>query len=69
MPSSERSKITEIIIPNNPETFAKQLYSLLRSLDQSNYDLIAFQKLPADEGWDAVRDRLSRAEVGSGTLD
>lgn len=69
VPSSERSKITEIIIPNNPETFAKQLYSLLRSLDQSNYDLIAFQKLPADEGWDAVRDRLSRAEVGSGTLD
>jgi L-threonylcarbamoyladenylate synthase len=67
IPRSEKSKITEMIIPNNPETFAKQLYSLLRNLDQSNYDLIAFQKLPADERWDAVRDRLSRAEVGSGS--
>jgi L-threonylcarbamoyladenylate synthase len=62
----EKSKITEIIIPHNPEAFAKQLYSLLRNLDQSNYDLIAFQKLPTHENWDAVRDRLSRAEVGSG---
>lgn len=66
IPSSEKSKITEMIIPNNPEALAKQLYSLLRDLDQSNYDLIAFQSLPTDESWDAVRDRLSRAEVGSG---
>jgi L-threonylcarbamoyladenylate synthase len=62
----EKSKITEIIIPPNPEALARQLYSLLRHLDQSNYDLIAFQKLPIDASWDAVRDRLSRAEVGSG---
>jgi len=67
IPSLEKSKITEIIIPNNPEALAKQLYYLLRDLDQSNYDLIAFQNLPTNEIWDAVRDRLSRAEVGSGT--
>jgi L-threonylcarbamoyladenylate synthase len=69
IPSSEKSKITEIIIAHNPEALAKQLYSLLRELDQSNYDLIVFQSIPTDESWEAVRDRLSRAEVGSGTLD
>ena len=69
IPSSEKSKITEIIIPHNPKALAKQLYSLLRELDQSNYDLIVFQSIPTDESWEAVRDRLSRAEVGSGTLD
>lgn len=61
------AKITEFIIPNNPEDFARQLYSLLRQLDQLNFDLILFQQLPAIEAWDGVRDRLMRAEVGSGT--
>ena len=66
VPSTGKFKITETVIPEKPEALAKQLYSLLRHLDHSNYDLIAFQKLPTDESWDAVRDRLSRAEVGSG---
>jgi L-threonylcarbamoyladenylate synthase len=65
-PNSKTYEITEIIIPSDAQDLAKQLYSLLRELDQSNYDLIAFQSLPVDPSWDAVRDRLVRAEVGSG---
>lgn len=61
------AKVTEFTIPNNPEDFAKQLYSLLRQLDQLSFDLIAFQELPTDESWDAVRDRLMRAVAGSGS--
>lgn len=64
--TSTSYKITEFIIPDKSEALAKELYSLLRQLDKSDYDLIVFQRLPPDESWDAVRDRLGRAQVGSG---
>ena len=58
----------EYIIPNNPVELAKALYATLRSLDKSDYDLILFQAPPLGSEWDAVRDRLSRAAVGSGLI-
>ena len=67
LPNLQNAKVTEITIPSNPQDLARQLYSLLRELDQSKYDLIAFQNLPADGEWDAVRDRLARAVIGSGS--
>jgi L-threonylcarbamoyladenylate synthase len=62
------SACTEYILPNNPVEMARNLYATLRSLDKLNYKLIIFQDLPAGVLWDAVRDRLSRAAVGSGVI-
>jgi L-threonylcarbamoyladenylate synthase len=60
--------LTEIILPDSVQLLAQQLYALLRQLDQSNYDVIAFECLPKGDAWDALRDRLGRAAVGSGTI-
>ena len=62
------SPCTEYVLPNNPVEMARNLYATLRSLDKLNYKLIIFQDLPSGVAWDAVRDRLSRAAVGSGLI-
>lgn len=56
----------EYMLPSTPVELARNLYAMLRSLDKSGYGLILFQDLPTGIEWDAVRDRLSRAAVGSG---
>jgi L-threonylcarbamoyladenylate synthase len=43
------------------ETFTHNLYAHLRTLDSVGASKILVQLVPADERWDAVRDRLTRA--------
>lgn len=59
---------SEFILPNTPVDLARNLYAMLRSIDKSGCDLILFQALPEGAPWGAVRDRLSRAAVGSGIV-
>ncbi|SMG40760.1 L-threonylcarbamoyladenylate synthase [Marivirga sericea] len=42
---------------------AKNLFSLLRKLDESNVDLIIVEKVPAEGLGNAINDRLQRAAV------
>ncbi len=63
---SSCSDIQEIVLPASPNQLARSLYATLRALDQLNVDVIYFEKLPDSEQWDAIRDRLGRASVGSG---
>jgi L-threonylcarbamoyladenylate synthase len=56
----------EMLLPFEPKGLARELYALLRQLDALNVDCIIFEKLPDGIEWDAVRDRLGRASVGSG---
>lgn len=65
-PAVQQKIVEEFLIPNNPTKLAKELYALLRKLDKLSVDLILFESLPNDSSWDAVRDRLGRASVGSG---
>ena len=58
--------VQEIVLPDTPNQLARSLYATLRTLDQLNVDIIYFEKLPIHEEWDAIRDRLGRASVGSG---
>lgn len=46
---------------DSADTFARELYSLLRELDAADCDLLLVQMPPADDGWQAIRDRLTRA--------
>jgi L-threonylcarbamoyladenylate synthase len=56
----------ELLLPIEPKALARELYALLRQLDALNVDCIFFEKLPDGTEWDAIRDRLGRASVGSG---
>ena len=66
-PIFQKNIVKEFLLPENPTALAKDLYALLRQLDKLSIDLILFEALPGDSSWDAVRDRLGRASVGSGT--
>ena len=47
------------------ESFAHDLYAHLRSLDKAGAAWLLVQEVPADEQWDAVRDRLARAAAAA----
>jgi L-threonylcarbamoyladenylate synthase len=49
------------------QTYAHDLYSLLRDLDHSSCALIVVEAPPKEPEWTAVHDRLVRAAAGSGT--
>lgn len=60
----------EELLPAQAQGVAQLLYSLLRRLDQQNYDLICFECMPEDGDlmWQAIQDRLNRAAIGSGLI-
>jgi L-threonylcarbamoyladenylate synthase len=61
-----RNVTKELLLPLESKVLARELYALLRQLDALNVDCIFFEKLPDGIEWDAIRDRLGRASVGSG---
>ncbi len=50
-----------IMMPNNPQQYAHDLYQTLRELDKKDYREIVIETPPEDLSWDAIRDRLQRA--------
>ncbi len=56
----------EVLLPLESKAVARELYALLRQLDALSVDYIFFEQLPGGLEWDAIRDRLGRASVGSG---
>ncbi len=50
-----------IIMPDNPEDYARRIYSWLRYLDSKQLSAIYIEQLPDSPEWAAVRDRLTRA--------
>jgi L-threonylcarbamoyladenylate synthase len=52
-------------LPDEAVGYAQGLYHALRELDACDAPRIVVEDLPADVRWDAVRDRLKRAVVGS----
>jgi L-threonylcarbamoyladenylate synthase len=56
----------EVLLPLESKAVARELYALLRHLDTLKVDCIFFEQLPDGIEWDAIKDRLGRASVGSG---
>jgi L-threonylcarbamoyladenylate synthase len=50
-----------VAAPEDPQSYARELYGLLRSLDRANVERILIEKLPDGVEWIAVNDRLGRA--------
>lgn len=49
-------------MPTDPEHFAQQIYAALHAADQEGWDWIAVWQPPTTPAWEAIRDRLQRAQ-------
>lgn len=50
-----------VVAPENPQSYARELYGLLRELDRADVERILIERLPDSVEWSAVNDRLGRA--------
>ncbi|WP_186109453.1 L-threonylcarbamoyladenylate synthase [Burkholderia gladioli] len=50
-----------VAAPEDPQAYARELYSLLRALDRAQVTRILIEQLPDTAEWVAVNDRLGRA--------
>ncbi len=50
-----------IVAADDPESYARSLYTNLRNLDSLNCDRIIVERVPEDDSWSGIRDRLERA--------
>jgi L-threonylcarbamoyladenylate synthase len=48
-------------MPADPKSYAAELYATLHSLDGEGLDWIAVERVPEDDAWAGIHDRLSRA--------
>jgi L-threonylcarbamoyladenylate synthase len=48
-------------LPASPPDYARALYATLHELDDSRVDSIVIERVPEDEAWLAIADRLARA--------
>jgi L-threonylcarbamoyladenylate synthase len=69
LPLRTHKYVTWVNAGTRQEAFAHDLYANLRSLDKAGTTRILVQEVPGDEAWDAVRDRLMRAEAASAGAD
>jgi L-threonylcarbamoyladenylate synthase len=75
LPLRSHKYVTWINAGRRPESYARDLYTNLRTLDKAGCQHILVQDVPDGEGWEAVRDRLLRAATniaesddGTGTM-
>lgn len=60
-PLSARLESAWIAMPDQPEPFARALYSALRQADTAGPDRMLVERPPATAGWEAIADRLQKA--------
>ncbi|MBM4226449.1 MAG: threonylcarbamoyl-AMP synthase [Gammaproteobacteria bacterium] len=66
-PAVAPSEVIWLPMPSLPEDYARVLYARLREADAAERDLVLVEAPPGDSAWEALRDRLGRAAVGSGS--
>lgn len=54
--------LTEIVLGASPEAYAQGLYAALHSVDHLPHKWIALEAPPQEAAWEAINDRLRRAE-------
>lgn len=50
-----------VLMPDNPQDYARQLYTALRALDQQGLARLITEEVPEGAEWLAIADRLQRA--------
>ena len=69
LPLRSHKYVTWINAGRRPESYARDLYTNLRTLDKAGCQRILVQDVPDAEGWAAVRDRLLRAATNIAESD
>jgi L-threonylcarbamoyladenylate synthase len=59
--SLHRTSMSRVMMPNDPDEYARQLYAVLRELDALKLREIHIESPPDTAAWAAVRDRIVRA--------
>lgn len=57
-----------VLIPEDPEAYARALYGELHRCDAAGARLIVVEQVPGTPGWEGIADRLRRASA-SGAVD
>ncbi|MFO7546121.1 MAG: L-threonylcarbamoyladenylate synthase [Trueperaceae bacterium] len=52
-------------LPDDPDGYGRMLYATLRELDDAGHRCILIERVPDDDPWRAVHDRLRRATAAS----
>ncbi|HSG88713.1 MAG TPA: L-threonylcarbamoyladenylate synthase [Pseudomonadales bacterium] len=52
------------VLPDDAQGYARGLYAALHRLEQAVVSDLLIERLPADDDWRAVRDRIERAATG-----
>jgi len=65
LPLKTYPSVTWINAGRRADAYAHDLYANLRTLDTAGCEQILVQEVPADEKWDAIRDRLLRGAAAS----
>lgn len=60
-----RDVVLRLIAPAQPGEYARRLYALLHELDAAGAERILVVRPPSGPAWEAVHDRLRRAQAGS----
>ena len=69
LPLRAHKYVTWINAGRRPESFGRDLYTNLRTLDKAGCQRILVQDVPEGEPWDAIRDRLRRAATSVANSD
>jgi len=69
LPLRAHKYVTWINAGRRPESFGRDLYTNLRTLDKAGCQRILVQDVPEGEPWDAIRDRLRRAATSVASSD
>lgn len=64
MPGSRAGHVLQL--PADPAGYARQLYGGLHALEEAGVSRILVEDVPAEPGWEGVRDRLARAARNDG---
>jgi L-threonylcarbamoyladenylate synthase len=69
LPLRAHKYVTWINAGRRPESYGRDLYNNLRTLDKAGCQRILVQGVPDGEAWDAIRDRLLRAATSVAQSD
>lgn len=60
-PKSEISNVSWLMMSDEPQQYARDLYLTLRKLDQGGFQGILVETVPETDEWEAISDRLKKA--------
>lgn len=69
-PLNTKKFLQWVVLPQQPDAYARAMYTQLRYLDSKGLDVILVESVPDGLPWQAIQDRLTRAafqeKVGTG---